>query len=116
MPCVDYDAINKYVDGLTFWTWDSKELYEVEARYEKIEKLFPGKQKLLGVYLFDFKNGIPVSLELMEHQCGLGLELMRQGRLDGMVFLGNTVMGVGFESEKWLRNWIGEVGETPIPD
>lgn len=106
----------KYVDGIVLWTWDSKELAQLKENYEKLEKLIPGKRKLLGIYLFDFYNKIPVSEEQMEHQCTLGLELMKQGRLDGLVFLGNSVMGVGFPSEKWLGAWIRQVKDIEVPD
>ena len=52
----------------------------------------------------------------MEHQCELGLRLLKEKRIEGMVFLSNTVMGVGLPSEKWLREWIDKVKYTEIPD
>jgi len=41
---------------------------------------------------------------------------MKQGRLDGMIFETNAVMGVGLPSELWLRKWIDRVKNTEIPD
>ena len=34
---------------------------------------------------------------------------MREGRIDGLVIEANSTMGVGFESELWLRRWIESV-------
>lgn len=106
----------KYIDGLTMWTWNSEELCELEERFEKMEKGFPKHKKLLGVYMYDFYNKIPVPLDRMEHQCEVGLRLMKQGRLDGLIFEANSVMGVDYPSEYWLREWANKVGDESVPD
>ena len=36
----------------------------------------------------------------------LSLKWLREGRIDGIVIEANSTMGVGFESELWLRKWI----------
>ncbi|MFA7173573.1 MAG: hypothetical protein WC340_09190 [Kiritimatiellia bacterium] len=105
----------KYINGITLWTWDSTELPQLEERFGKIEKMFPDKKKMLGIYLFDFKNGCPVPKALMELQCELGLKLLKEGRLDGMIFEANSVMGVGFPNDAWARQWIQRVGDTAVP-
>ncbi len=106
----------QYIDGITLWTWNCRELPELEKHYQRLEELFPDKKKLLGVYLFDFPSRSPVPRELMEHQCELGLRLLREGRLDGMIFEANSVMGVGYPNDTWTREWIQRVKNTPVPD
>ncbi len=108
-------SLFQMIDGITLWTWDSRELPQLEERYAKIEKVFPDKKKMLGIYLFDFKNGCPVPKEMMELQCALGLKLMKEGRLDGMIFEANSVMGVGFPNDEWTRQWIQRFGDTVVP-
>jgi hypothetical protein len=105
-----------YFDGLTMWTWSYKEIPQILEKYEKIEKRFPDKQKLLGIYMYDFPSGQPVPDDYMKIQCELGLKLMIEGRLDGMIFEANSVMGVGLPSEYWLRNWVERVKYTEVPD
>jgi len=115
----EYDIDHRllgYIDGITLWTWNCGELTQLGERFERIEKNFPDKKKLLGIYMYDFPSGMPVPNELMEHQCELGLKLMKEGRLDGMIFETNSVMGVGLPSELWLRKWIEKVKYTEIPD
>lgn len=104
------------VDGISIWTSKPQELLLLEERFEKLEKQFPHKKKLLGIYFYNFIDFLPVPLDLMEHQCELGLRLLKEKRIDGMIFLSNTVMGVGLPSEKWLREWIDKVKYTEIPD
>ena len=45
----------------------------------------------------------------MEHQCETALKWLQEGRIDGMVIEANSTMGVGFESERWLRGWLERV-------
>jgi hypothetical protein len=69
---------------------------------------------MLGCYVVDYrgKRGLPV--ELMELQCETGLKWLRQGRIEGIIFLGNTTMDMGFESVEWARKWIEQIADTPL--
>ena len=104
------------VTMLSLWTWSSKNLVNLEQKIEKMEARFPDKKKMLGIYMYDFSGGHPVPNELMEHQCNLGLRMLKEGRIDGMIFEANSIMGVRMESELWLRSWIEENKNTPVPD
>ena len=109
-------SLLNYLDGLTLWTWHCEELPLLEERFNWLYDKFPNHKKLLGIYMYDFPSGMPVPLELMELQCELGLKWMKEGKLDGMIFETNAVMGVGLPSELWLRDWIDKVKYTPVPD
>ncbi len=111
-----HPSLLKYIDGITLWTWNCEELPLLEGRFETIEKNFREKKKMLGIYMFDFPSRKAVPLDLMKLQCELGLRLMQEGRLDGMIFETNSVMGIGLESELWLRKWIDEKKNTVVPD
>ena len=39
---------------------------------------------------------------------------LQERKIEGMIFLGNTTMDLGFESVEWTREWISEVGETQL--
>ena len=67
-------------------------------------------------YMYDFYNRKPVPNELMELQCNYALELLKQGRIDGMIFEANSVMGARLPSEYWLREWIETAKYTEVPD
>ena len=95
---------------------NSKELPELPERFEKLEESFPDKKKLLGIYMYDFSARKPVSVEHMELQCSYALELLKAGRIDGIIFETISVMGIGLESELWLRDWVDRVKDTVIPD
>ncbi len=111
LPLKDYLGL---IDVLTLWEMDSAKIGRVEENLQKVERLYPHKRKMLGCYLVDYpkKRGIPV--DLMKHQCEVGLRWIQQGRLEGIVFMGNTTMDLGFESVEWTRRWIQQVGDTKL--
>ena len=102
------------IDVITYWNMDSEGILELEEKFSQYEKLLPDKKKVLGLYLYDYKRRAPVSVELMEKQCETGLKWLKEGRIEGMCFLTNCVMGVGFACEYWLRNWIDKVGDEVL--
>lgn len=104
------------LDGVTLCSWRQEELDRLEENFERIEAQCTHQKKILLCYLFDFPSGLPVTEERMAHQCEYGLQLLRQGRIDGMMFEANSVMGVGLPSELWLRRWLEQVKDTPVPD
>lgn len=101
-------------DALAMWTWNYHDLKDVRNNFELLEKKFPSKQKYLGIYILDYPSGEAIPNEYMELQCEYGLELLKQGRADGMIFLTNCVMGVGLPSELWLRDWIDRIKNIEI--
>lgn len=101
-------------DVVTLWSWWARELPDLEANFAAFERRAGEKRKVLGCYLADVGDSRPMPLELMQHQCQLGLRWMQEGRLDGMIFLGNPVSALGLEAVEWTRDWIAEVGPQPL--
>ena len=111
-----FPGMEEYIDAFVFFCHHIDEINALKDNFEKIEKLYPNKKKLLGIYMYSFHDRRPTPVELMEKQCNLALELLREGRLDGLIFEANSVMGVGLESEMWLRDWVEKVQDIEVPD
>lgn len=101
-------------DIVNLWTWNSDDLAHLAQSLDRLEKLSPGSRISLGCYLWDFHNQHPVTVPQMEHQCKLGLKWLREGRIESIVFLANTVCDIGIESPAWTRAWIQKVGHMPL--
>ncbi|MBM3890236.1 MAG: hypothetical protein FJ388_14070 [Verrucomicrobia bacterium] len=102
-------------DVLTLWTWNSDELPALEENLVALEKIAPKKARIaLGLYIWDYHNGRPVPLELMQHQCDTGLKWLKAKRIHEMIFLANTVLDVGVPSAEFARQWIAKVGAQPL--
>ncbi len=97
-------------DVVTCWTWRAEELAELEKSMDKFEEAAPDSRLLLGCYLWDFGDRKPIPLELMKYQCEKGLEWLKSGRIEGLIFLASCQCDLGLETVEWTRDWIAEVG------
>ncbi|MEW6752998.1 MAG: hypothetical protein AB1505_18755 [Candidatus Latescibacterota bacterium] len=97
-------------DRVSLWTWEARNLEHLEASLESLEELAPGCRKVLGCYMWDYGTGRPMPLELMRRQCDLGLGWLRQGRIEGMIFLASCICDLELEAVEWTRQWVAAVG------
>lgn len=111
LPLADY--LNM-IDVATLWTGEPKDLVNLEAYLSQAEKLAPNIRKMLGCYVVDYKQKKSIPVSAMQHQCETGLRWLRQGRIEGIIFLGNTVMDLGYEAVEWTRAWIQKVGDSSL--
>ncbi len=112
LPLDDYF---KMIDVVTFWTMNFDDLENMGSNMKKMKSVAPHAKIMLGCYFIDYGKNKGVPVPLMKKQCETGLRWIREGKIDGMIFLANTTMDIGLESVEWTRNWIKEVGDTPIP-
>jgi hypothetical protein len=108
------DDYLKLLDGVTFWTWKPEDLVHLAANLAKVKQVAPHLKVILGCYLVDFDRKASTPIPAMQRQCEFGREALQQKRIEGMMFLSNGVMDVGFEAVEWTREWIQKVGDTRI--
>ncbi len=111
LPIADHLAA---VDATTFWTWHGSQLWDLEASFGRLEALAPGLRKLLGIYLWDFGAAAPLPPGAMAHQCRLGLEWLRSGRVEGLVFLASCLVDCDIEAVHEARRLIAAVGDETL--
>ena len=84
----------------------------------KYQRLMPGKRTLLGLYMWDFSGpggvGRPMPVESMKKQCSRRLRWLREGRIEGMIFLATNIFAMDLAAVNWSRRWIAEVGDRPL--
>jgi hypothetical protein len=113
---IDLSAHLAYCNQVSFWTWRSADLIDIEANFERFKRLVPNHQCFLGCYMWDFGvKGAPIqNLDLLKRECELGLEWLQQGRIEGMIFLPSSVVDLELESVEWVHRWIDEVGDEQL--
>lgn len=100
----------KYCDVVTLWTWKAADLGGLEANMKKTERISPSTRKVLGLYMWDYGINQPISVSAMQQQCELGLEWLKQGRIEGMIFLASCICDLNLDAVEWTRAWIKKVG------
>jgi hypothetical protein len=104
----------RWCDVVTFWTWWSERIEALEQNFEQFERVASSARKVLGCYMWDYGNHKPMPIPLMEKQCRLGLRWLREGRIEGMIFLASCICDLDLETVEWTRRWIQEVGDGPF--
>ncbi len=101
-------------DVVTFWTWNAADLRDLDANFHRMESVAGSKRVMLGCYMWDFGTSKPMPLELMKLQCEKGLAWLKEGRIDGMIFLSSVICDLDIETVEWTRKWVAEVGDQPL--
>ena len=112
-----HPAIQKHVDlvdAVYFWTWRARDLENLEANFAAYRKIAPAKRTLLGIYMWDFGEKKPISLERMEQQCRFALQWLKEGKIEGLIFHCTPLCGMKLESVEWSKEWIARHADDAI--
>ena len=101
-------------DNVAFWTWEAKDIDKLEDNFAQMESIAPSCRRILGCYMWDYGTKNPIPVDLMRKQCTLGLQWLREGRIEGMIFLASCICDLDLEAVEWTRRWIGEVGDQSV--
>ncbi len=101
-------------DVVTFWTWEAQKLKHLESNFGRFEEVAAARRKVLGCYMWDYGNSAPMPVDSMQEQSEFGLEMLRAGRIEGMIFLASCICDLKIDTVEWTRRWIAEVGESAL--
>ena len=101
-------------DLVSLWTWRAADLRDLDETFRRFEKVVPNKRRLLGLYLWDFGTNHPMPLDLMKHQCALGLKWLQEDRVEGLILLGTNLCDLNLETVTWARKWVSTVAKQPL--
>jgi len=107
-------GIKRHVDScdvVSFWTWHATDLVALRDNFKKYRAIVPDKPTLLGIYMWDFGNGKPITLEMMKLQLDFALEQFKRGQIEGMIFHCTPLVDLGLEAVEYSKKWIAEHGD-----
>ena len=89
---------------------------DMENHLEKYFSIAKDNQKMLGVYLWDYKDvgKQPMDGALFEKQIRRYFGLIENKAVDGVIFCFNTVGDADLETNRILKRCIAEYGEREI--
>jgi hypothetical protein len=114
---LDTPLTGKYLevcDVASIWTWSATDLANMESSFEKFAKVAPDCRKLLGCYMWDYGTHQPMPIDLMQMQCETGLRWLKDGQIEGMIFLASCICDLELDAVEWTRNWIAKVGDESL--
>jgi hypothetical protein len=104
----------QYCDKITYWTWDAKDLVNLEKNFERLEKKAPNHSLLLGCYMWDYGGAQPMPVDMMARQLELGRRWLHEKRIEGMIFLASCISDLELEAVEYTRKWIAEKGDDTV--
>jgi hypothetical protein len=101
-------------DVVSLWTWWANDLAVLEQNFNKYREIVPDKPTLLGIYMWDFGNSKPISVESMKLQLDFALVKLKQGQIEGMIFHCTPLCDLNLEAVLYSRKWIAEHGNERV--
>jgi hypothetical protein len=101
-------------DVVTFWTWEAQNLDTLASNFGRFEEVAAKQRKVLGCYMWDYGNSAPMPMDSMQEQSEFALEMLRAGRIEGVIFLASCICDLKIDTVEWTRGWIAEVGESAL--
>ena len=113
----ELQVIGEYVDcfdGITFWLWKSEEIADMDEKLDTLFSIVGDKPVMLGIYLWDYASSKAMDPQLFTMQINRYLELLRQKRIEGIVFCSGAIGDADLETNKILKNIVREYGDEEI--
>jgi hypothetical protein len=101
-------------DVISFWTWRAADLERLDANMARLEAIVPGRRKVLGCYMWDYGTHRPMPLSMFQAQAERGLDWLRAGRIEGLIFLASCICDLDLDTVTWTRDWVARVGGEGI--
>ncbi|MBQ8529001.1 MAG: hypothetical protein IJ459_04615 [Clostridia bacterium] len=93
-------------DLTTFWIWFGDNLSNYEKHFNRIRDIVDGGRIMLGIYMYDFGNGCPLSDDSMRRQLEFVEKKYEEGLIEGAILCSNVIADIGLSAVDITRNWI----------
>ena len=101
-------------DGITFWFWRTGELENMEATLSHVFELADGKPVMLGAYLYDYAARRPMDPAIFEKQISHYFSLLREGKIEGVIFCSSTVGDADLDANHILKQYVARYGDDDV--
>ena len=115
---LELDEYMECFDGVTFWIWEYQNIEHMEEYLKKLKDIVKDKPLMLGMYLCDYteKKKYYMDPVLFEKQLKHYFGLLEENKIEGVIFCSSTVGDAEFKTNKILKKYIAEYGDTEIKD
>lgn len=64
--------------------------------------------------MWNYGESKPLTINQMSYQLEMYYNLLKDGKIEGIILCSNTIADIGIEAVDYTRNWIAEVGDEVI--
>lgn len=111
MPIGEYLDV---FDGVSFWFWNEPDKAGYHEHSRRFLELTPGKRRQIGCYLFNFGLLKEADAAMVRYQLDQNLDLMREGKTEGVILHNNDLQGLGFEAYEEAKTWLSLHGDETL--
>lgn len=108
---VDLRDKAKEFDLTTFWTWKSDQIVKMGENLEWAKSLTKDGRVILGMYMWDYGNGKPISDDLMKWQLDFAYEKLLSGEIEGVMLCSNCIADIGLSTVDITKKWLDGMTE-----
>lgn len=101
-------------DGITFWIWDCADIADKEQHLDKVFALAGEKPVMLGTYVWNYNKNQPMDTALFETQLSCYFELLKNGRIEGIIVCASTLGDADLETNRVLKQYIARYENEEI--
>src|SRR5438552_4799783 len=102
------------LDVVSLWAWDPEKVRNISEGLGQLEALAPSCGKVLGCYMWDYDRKSPMPLDVLKDLCARGLDWLRQGRIEGIIFLASCICDLELEAVHWTRECVASIGHERV--
>ena len=100
------------VDEVSFWFWKGSNIPTMADHIRRCRDFIgPGKDLLLGLYMWDFTVAKPIPEDLMRRQLEFARRFLSDGTIDGLIFHPTFAAALDVPAVKVSKEWIAQHGE-----
>lgn len=101
-----WSGFGPYLDVVSLWVWDAKNLHMMDKYLERCREIFPEKPINMGCYLRDYPSRAPLPMDRVKFQWERVLHHVANGTLDGYSILAAVLIDGHQEQAEWIRDFI----------
>lgn len=106
---IDVYAHAKEYDLTTLWIWYSENIDEMNKFLEWGRSLTKDGRVILGVYMYDYGNGCPITDDHMKKQLDFTYEKLLSGEIEGAMLHSSCNMDIGLSATDITKKWLEQI-------
>jgi hypothetical protein len=104
------DAV-RALDVIVLTEWNAADLPKLAQNVAACRRIFPNKELVLNIVLYDYDGQRRMPLALLEYQCDQALRMLHAGQINGIII---TATLNDPPALKWTAAWLKGIGDQEL--